>query len=311
MLSHIPLITVLGPTAVGKTKLAVGIAHYFKTEIISADSRQVYRGMDIGTGKDIDDYNYCGEKIPVHLIDIVDAGEKYDIYNYKNDFIVAYNTIKSKNKTPILCGGSGLYLNTVLLDYNLPQADFSKENIDKYAAFSDEELIAELKSLKELHNTTDTEDRDRLIKALIIAKAENNSDNSEKPQKLYPSPVIGITDKRENIINNIDLRLEKRLEEGMIEEVESLIDSGIEPDDLKYYGLEYKFITSYLLNEIDFDTMKNNLKIAIHQFSKRQMTWYRNMQKKGIEIFWLNLSDGLNVNTQKAVDYIIKLEVRS
>ena len=286
---EIDLICVLGPTASGKTRYAVSLARQINTmmdrpvaEIISADSRQVYRGMDIGTGKDLNEY----EEIPYHLMDIVDAGTKYNIFEYQRDFEKAYKDIVDRGGIPILCGGSGLYIEAATCGYSLPEVPPDPELRAKLEMKSDEELIAQLASLKPLHNNTDYDTRKRLIRALEIAiyEAEHPVNRSSYlPKNSY---YIGTLVTREVRNAKIDARLDARLEEGMVEEIRSLIDKPIPPEDLIYYGLEYKFVTLHLIGELTFEQMRTQLATAIHQFAKRQMTWFRGMERKGITIHW-------------------------
>ena len=296
---EIDLICVLGPTASGKTRYAVQLARQInqllddtRAEIISADSRQVYRGMDIGTGKDLSEY----EEIPYHLMDIVDAGTKYNIFEYQRDFEKAYKDIRDRNCIPILCGGSGLYIEAATCGYSLPEVAPNPELRAELEKKSDEELIAQLASLKPLHNNTDYDTRKRLIRALEIAiyEAEHPVQRScYLPKNTY---YIGTLVSREVRNAKIDKRLDARLEEGMVEEIKGLIDGthpALAPDhkpipaeDLIYYGLEYKFVTLYLIGELTLDEMRTQLATAIHQFAKRQMTWFRGMERKGITIHW-------------------------
>lgn len=299
---EIDLICVLGPTASGKTKYAVRLARQIneiladqRAEIISADSRQVYRGMDIGTGKDLAEY----EEIPYHLMDIVDAGTKYNIFEYQRDFEKAYKDIVDRGGIPILCGGSGLYIEAATCGYSLPEVPPDPQLRAELEKKSDEELIAQLASLKPLHNNTDYDTRKRLIRALEIAiyEAEHPVNRSSYlPKNTY---YIGTLVTREVRNAKIDARLDARLEEGMVEEIRGLIDgthpalcsdgqagTPIQPEDLIYYGLEYKFVTLYLIGELTFEQMRTQLATAIHQFAKRQMTWFRGMERKGITIHW-------------------------
>ena len=287
------LICILGPTASGKTKFAVRVAAQTDGEIISADSRQVYRGMDIGTGKDLSEYSFSEspqnkiKKIPYHLIDIADAGTKYNIFEYQRDFHKAYNQIINKGKQPILCGGSGLYIEAATMGYSLPEVppDFAlRAELEKESTV---DLVKRLATMRQLHNTSDTESRKRLIRALEIAiYMEKHSINVAS----YP-PIdtrnIGMLVSRDERIARIDKRLDERLKDGLIEEVKELMESGITADDLIYYGLEYKFVTLYLTGQISFETMRNRLAVAIHQFAKRQMTWFRGMERRGIKIEWV------------------------
>lgn len=293
----IDLICVLGPTASGKTRWAVGLAREInrilgapKAEIISADSRQVYRGMTIGTGKDLSEY----EEIPHHLIDIVDAGVKYDIYCYQRDFEAAYRDIKERGGVPVLCGGSGLYIEAATCGYNLPDVPPDPQLRAELEKHTDEELIARLASLKPLHNSTDYDTRKRLIRALEIAIYEAQhpvNRSSYLPRRTF---YIGTLVSREERNARIDRRLDARLREGMVEEIRGLLKggagqegcAGVAPEDLIYYGLEYKFVTRYVIGELTYDEMRTQLATAIHQFAKRQMTWFRGMERRGITIHW-------------------------
>ena len=261
-------------------------------EIISADSRQVYRGMDIGTGKDLSEY----EEIPYHLMDIVDAGTKYNIFEYQRDFEKVYKDIRDRGAIPILCGGSGLYIEAATCGYSLPEVQPDPELRAELENKSDEELIAQLASLKPLHNTTDYDTRKRLIRALEIAiyEAEHPVNRTSfLPKNTY---YIGTLVSRDERNARIDRRLDARLEEGMVEEIRGLIDGthpALAPDhepvpaeDLIYYGLEYKFVTLYITGELTYEQMRTQLATAIHQFAKRQMTWFRGMERKGIRIHW-------------------------
>lgn len=294
----IDLICVLGPTASGKTRYAVALARELNrlrgvnasegsvnagAEILSGDSRQVYRGMDIGTGKDLSEY----EEIPYHLIDIVDAGTKFDLYQYQKAFEKAYKDIIDRGGIPILCGGSGLYLEAATCGYSIPDVPQSPELRAELEAKSTEELISMLAGLKPLHNKTDIDTRKRLIRALEIAiwqKDHQVENTSYLPKKTY---YIGILVSREERNRRIDARLDARIAEGMADEVKGLLDSGIPAENLTYYGLEYKFVTQYVLGVLSLEEMKTLLGNAIHQFAKRQMTWFRGMERKGIKIHWV------------------------
>ncbi|MBF0577646.1 tRNA (adenosine(37)-N6)-dimethylallyltransferase MiaA [Dysgonomonas sp. GY617] len=287
-MSSFDLITIVGPTASGKTSFACKLADDLNTEIISGDSRQVYRGMDIGTGKDLSDYIVDGKPIPYHLIDIRDAGYKYNIFEYQHDFYQAYTSIKERNKIPVLCGGSGLYIESVLKGYNLINVPENKDLRQQLEGKSLTELTDILASYKSLHNNTDVDTAQRAIRAIEIEeyKKINNADCNEYPP--LNSLIVGVDIDRELRRQRISMRLKARLEEGMIEEVQSLLDAGIAPDDILYYGLEYKFVTQYLLKEISYNQMYSELEIAIHQFAKRQMTWFRGMEKRGLHIHWID-----------------------
>ena len=298
---EIDLICVLGPTASGKTRYAVNLARQLNAlleegaatkpedhcplagaEIISADSRQVYKGMDIGTGKDLGEY----EEIPYHLMDIVDAGTKYNIFEYQRDFEKAYKDIVDRGGIPILCGGSGLYIEAATCGYSLPEVPPNPELRAELEKETDEALIARLAALKPLHNNTDYDTRKRLIRALEIAiyEAEHPVQRTVfLPKNTY---YIGTLVSREVRNAKIDARLDARLEEGMVEEIRSLIEGGIPAEDLIYYGLEYKFVTQHVIGELTFEEMRQQLATAIHQFAKRQMTWFRGMERKGITIHW-------------------------
>lgn len=283
------LITVLGPTAAGKTAVAAHLAARFNGEVISADSRQVYRGMDIGTGKDYADYFVDGIEIPSHLVDVENAGAHYNVYRFQSDFIRVFHDIESRKKLPVLCGGSGLYIEAVLKDYRLIEVPPNKALRKELAGKSLEELTIILRDLKpKLHNHTDVETDRRAIRAIEIEKyyAEHGELSSAMPE--INSLNIGIQLDREIRRQRITSRLKHRLEEGMLEEVQTLLDSGLTPEQLIYYGLEYKYLTLHLTGKLSYDEMFAQLEIAIHQFAKRQMTWFRGMEKRGTKIHWIN-----------------------
>jgi len=298
-MNNYDLITIVGPTASGKTGFACHLAYDLNTEIISGDSRQVYRSMDIGTGKDLGDYIVNGKEIPYHLIDIREAGEKYNIYEYQHDFHEVYTDMKSRGKLPVLCGGSGLYVESVLKGYSLVNVPENKELRAKYENCSLAELTKILASYKALHNTTDVDTAQRAIRAIEIEeyKKEHPLEQNEFPP--LNSLVIGVNIDRELRREKITKRLKTRLEEGMIEEIQSILDKGVNPDDLIYYGLEYKYITLYALGKLTCQEMFDQLEIAIHQFAKRQMTWFRGMEKRGIHIHWI---DALLSNEEKITE---------
>jgi tRNA dimethylallyltransferase len=283
-----PLITILGPTAAGKTRFAAHLAHELNGEIISADSRQVYKGMDIGTGKDLSDYVVNGRHIPYHLIDIREAGEKYTLFHFQHDFHRAYSDILSRNKTPILCGGTGLYIESVLKGYRLLDVPVNPELRKQLAYKSQEELTKILSSYKKLHNITDIDTKQRTIRAIEIADFQKKHDVDSSEYLPIESLIIGLSVDRELRRKKISERLTKRLNEGMIEEVEKLLAGGLSADDLIYYGLEYKYITLYLVGTLSYDEMCSKLEIAIHQFAKRQMTWFRGMERRGFTIHWID-----------------------
>lgn len=282
------LVTILGTTAAGKTKLAVQLADYFNGEIISADSRQVYRGMDVGTGKDLSEYNFRGKQIPYHLIDIIEPSDEFDLYKFKQFFLVAFEKISAKNRLPFLVGGTGMYLSSVLQNYNLKKADFEKTRLE-YSLLNDEQLRDILKKLNpSLHNTTDLNDRNRILKAIAVSKALQDEIKGAE----INSYNIGIKFSREEIKTRITSRLKKRLDnEGMIDEVKLLLNSGVSYDKMIFFGLEYKFIAQYLKGELSRNDMFQKLNSAIHSFAKRQMTWFRKMEKEGVVINWIDGSD--------------------
>lgn len=285
------ILSVVGPTACGKTSLAVDLALAVDgAEIISADSRQVYRGMDIGTGKDIAEYTRDGVTVPSHLIDIVDAGEKYNLFEFQRDFLAAYEEIKSRGGFPIMCGGSGMYAESVLKGYRLlpvPENPALREELEKKSL---EELTVMLAGYKELHNNTDTDSKKRAIRAIEIEEYYRHCPVEERPFPQLKPLTIGVSVDREVRRERISRRLRERLDAGMLDEVRSLLDSGIEPEQLIYYGLEYKYATLFLTGAMEYDDMVNGLEIAIHQFAKRQMTWFRGMEKRGVEIKWVDAS---------------------
>ena len=288
-MSRFDIITVLGPTATGKTHLAVQLAHQLQGEIISADSRQVYRGMDIGTGKDLSEYFVDGREIRHHLVDIAEPGTEFNVYAFQEEFLKAYRDIKTRGKMPVLCGGTGLYLESVLLGYRMKQVPENKNLRAKLAGKSLDELVTFLASYGSLHNTTDTTDRERCIRAIEIRQFEKeNPDEPEFPK--LNSLNIGIQLERQEVRDRITRRLKERLETGMIDEVQGLLDSGLKPEQLRFYGLEYRYVTDYITCTISYQELFTQLNTAIHQFSKRQMTWFRRMEKRGIEIHWI---DGL------------------
>ncbi len=289
------LIVITGPTASGKTRIASEIASKLDGEIISADSRQVYKDMNLGTGKDYDDYIVFNKKIPYHLIDILEAGDEYNVFEFQNDFYKAFNDIINRNKVPILCGGTGMYIESVLKKYNFINVPLDTKFRETIKNKSNDELIELLTALKKVHNTTDLIDRERLIRALEIEYFSLNTKNkTQTPDIDYK--IFAIKYERNILRERITERLKKRLENGMINEVENLINKGIDVNKLKYYGLEYKYIAMYLNNEIGFDEMFRLLNTAIHQFSKRQMTWLRKMERTGFEINWI---DGELSNDEK------------
>lgn len=304
--SHPSLITILGPTASGKTTFAANLAHRIDGEIISADSRQIYRGMDIGTGKDLCDYEIDNQKIPYHLIDIRPAGDKYTLFHYQHDFHRAYNDILSRNKTPILCGGTGLYIESVLKGYNLPDVPENKELRDTLESKSLPELIEILKTYTSLHNTTDTDTKKRAIRAIEIAEFQAHQPSGYCEFPPINSLIIGIDIHRELRREKISQRLKTRLDEGMIAEIHRLLNSGVSAENLIYYGLEYKFVTRFVIGEISYQEMFSQLETAIHQFAKRQMTWFRGMERRGFTIHWIDATLPLSEKLEIALSLIKK-----
>ncbi|HOZ30884.1 MAG TPA: tRNA (adenosine(37)-N6)-dimethylallyltransferase MiaA [Bacteroidales bacterium] len=304
MLTKYNLIVITGATAGGKTSVAANLALKIDGEIISADSRQVYRGMDIGTGKDLDDYNINGVQIPYHLINIVEAGTKYNVFEYRKDFFKVYSEITYRNKIPILCGGTGLYIDSVIKDYQLLKVPVNDKLREELKNLSIEELENILITYKKLHNRSDLDTTKRAIRAIEIAdfNSRNEIINDKKP-KIGPI-IFGILYNREERRNRITERLKYRLENGMIEEAKKLIDSGITYEDLEYYGLEYKFLSWYLSGKINYDELFLQLNSAIHQFSKRQMTWFRKMEKEGTKINWIDGNLSMEEKMDVMIDYL-------
>lgn len=294
----IPMITILGPTASGKTDIATHLAAELSAEIISADSRQVYRRMDIGTGKDLADYVVDGKRVPYHLIDIVEPGTKYNLFEYQRDFLEAYNDIRSRGKNVILCGGTGLYIESVLKGYRLIPVPENKELRHKLEGKSLLELTSILERLKaennsNMHNSTDVDTSKRAIRAIEIEMAYKEAHIEERTFPKIDNVIIGVGIDRDLRRMKITRRLDQRLQDGMVDEVKSLLDSGIPADDLIYYGLEYKFVTEYILGKSTFEEMHRSLEIAIHQFAKRQMTWFRGMERRGFTIHWIDAVDSM------------------
>ena len=287
------MITILGPTASGKTALAARLAHEVGGEIISADSRQVYRGMDIGTGKDLDDYVVDGQPVPYHLIDIADPGTKYNLFQYQHDFHEAYGDIVRRGRVPVLCGGTGLYIEAVLKGYALSPVPQNAALRARLEGKSLKELTAMLVSLKRqtgsaMHNTTDVDSCQRAIRAIEIETYNLEHPTALRAMPPVESTVIGVSVDREERRRRITARLRQRLDHGMVEEIRGLIDRGVRPDDLIYYGLEYKYVTEYVIGRLSYDEMFRQLEIAIHQFAKRQMTWFRGMERRGTKISWID-----------------------
>ncbi len=282
------LIAILGPTASGKTPFATALAAELDTEIISADSRQIYRGMDLGTGKDLADYTVKERTIPYHLIDIAEPGYKYNVFEYQRDFLTAYDSIREKGRLPILCGGTGMYLEAVLKGYKLMPVPENPELRERLADKSLPELTDQLKQYKELHNTTDVDTVKRAIRAIEIEEYYATHPVPEREFPLLQSLIIGVDIDRDTRREKITRRLRQRLDEGMVEEVRRLLAQGIAPDDLIYYGLEYKYLTLYVIGKLTYEEMFSGLETAIHQFAKRQMTWFRGMERRGFTIHWVS-----------------------
>lgn len=293
------MITILGPTASGKTSVAAALALRTGGEIISADSRQVYRRMDIGTGKDLADYTIGDVHIPYHLIDIAEPGTKYNLFQYQQDFHTAYNDIRSRDKLPILCGGTGLYIEAVLGGYSLspvPQNQQLRESLEGKSLDELTQMLVELKQKNgsNMHNRTDVDTAQRAIRAIEIETYNLEHPTPERQMPPVDSLVIGINIDRELRREKITRRLKARLEEGMCDEIRSLIDGGVNPDDLIYYGLEYKFVTEYVVGKTSYEEMFRQLEIAIHQFAKRQMTWFRGMERRGYTIHWIDAAQSMD-----------------
>ncbi|HDR88649.1 MAG TPA: tRNA (adenosine(37)-N6)-dimethylallyltransferase MiaA [Bacteroidetes bacterium] len=282
------ILVITGPTACGKTALAARVARELDGEVISADSRQVYRGMNLGTGKDYDDYMVDGVQVPYHLIDIVEAGDTYDVFSYQQDFFRVYRELTDSGKFPVVCGGTGLYLEAVLRGYRLIRVPVDHSFRKSLEGKSMEELTRLLAGYKTLHNKTDTDTRKRLVRALEIARYQ-----ARHPEPAHDLPdlrplVVGVQIDRETRRQRITLRLRQRLEAGMVDEVKDLLEKGVSEERLMYYGLEYKYITLYLTGRLGYDEMFSGLETAIHRFAKRQMTWFRGMQRRGIPIHWVD-----------------------
>ena len=282
------LLTILGATATGKTSLAVRLAAELKGEIISADSRQIYRGMDLGTGKDLDEYVYEGTPVPYHLIDIADAGFRFNLFMYQQEFLKVWQDCERRGVFPVLCGGSGLYVESILKAYRMTPVPENPELRERLACKSLAELSDILSSYRSLHNTTDTDTVKRAIRAIEIAEYYITHEPVKGEFPEIRSLIVGVLFDRETRRKRITERLHARLQAGMIDEVKGLLDRGIKPEDLIYYGLEYKYLTLYLTGELTYDEMVEQLNIAIHQFAKRQMTWFRGMERRGFTIHWMN-----------------------
>ena len=297
------LVTILGPTACGKTTLAVALADRLRTAVISADSRQVYRSMDLGTGKDLAEYTVNGREVPYHLIDIVDAGYKYNVFEFQRDFLEVYTTLRAKGEVPVMCGGTGMYLESVLRGYRLvevPENRVLRESLHNKPL---EELTEILKSYKQLHNTTDVDTCKRAIRAIEIEEYYKEHDASIREFPEINSLTVGLDISRELRRERISRRLRERLEQGMVDEVRDILAAGVAPEDLIYYGLEYKYLTMYVIGQLTYDEMVGQLEIAIHQFAKRQMTYFRGMERRGVPIHWIDAE----LPTEEKVEQVCQL----
>ena len=298
------LITILGPTASGKTPLAAALADRLGTEIISGDSRQVYRRMDLGTGKDLADYTVGGRSIPYHLIDIVEPGYKYNVFEYQRDFLKAYESIVAKGKLPVLCGGTGMYIESILKGYRLLPVPENPELRASLEGKSLEELTQILAGYKKLHNSTDVDTAKRAIRAIEIEEYYKQQPLEYREFPLLESLIVGVDIDRDLRREKITRRLKQRLDEGMVEEVRGLLAEGISAESLIYYGLEYKFLTQYVIGELTFDEMFQQLETAIHQFAKRQMTWFRGMERRGFTIHWLDATLSMEEKVERIINLI-------
>ena len=295
------LITVLGPTASGKTSFAAALAARLDSEIISADSRQIYRSMDIGTGKDLADYTVNGKPVPYHLIDICDPGDKYNVFEYQHAFFRAFEDIRIRGKLPVLCGGTGMYIEAVLKGYKLLDVPANPVLRESLKGKSLAELEQLLSSYKTLHNKTDVDSPQRAIRAIEIEEYYKTQAPDATGYDPIRSLIVGLDISRELRREKISRRLRSRLDEGMVDEVKGILAKGVKPDDLIYYGLEYKYLTLYVLGELSYTEMVSQLEIAIHQFAKRQMTWFRGMERRGFTIHWLDATLPTEQNIQTVI----------
>lgn len=302
-MNNYELITIIGPTASGKTAFAAALAARLDTEIIGGDSRQVYRSMDIGTGKDLADYVVDGKQIPYHLIDICNPGDKYNVFEYQHDFHKAFEEIRKKGKLPILCGGTGMYIESVLRGFKLldvPQNPSLRESLKGKSLAELEQILA---SYKVLHNKTDVDSAQRAIRAIEIEEFYKTEAPDKREYAPINSLIIGVDIDRELRREKISRRLRARLDEGMVDEVRAILATGVKPEDLIYYGLEYKFLTLYIIGQLTYDEMVSQLEIAIHQFAKRQMTWFRGMERRGLHIHWLDAT----LPTEEKINNVLAL----
>ena len=298
------MVTILGPTASGKTEVAVKLALKLGGEVISADSRQIYRNMDLGTGKDIEEYRVDGVDVPYHLIDIAEAGYQYNVFEFQRDFLKAYHAIKEKGSFPVMCGGSGMYLEAILKGYRLIQVPVNEERRAEMQLLSLEDLIEILKHYKSINNTSDTENKKRAIRAIEIEEFCLTHPETDLSFPVINSLIVGVKYDRDSRRRRITARLKLRLDNGMIDEVQKLIDNGLKPEDLTYYGLEYKYLTLFITGKLTYDEMFEGLNTAIHQFAKRQMTWFRKMERDGFDIKWLDGYMPTDEKTNKIISWL-------
>lgn len=295
---------ILGPTASGKTEVAVDLAVSLGGEVISADSRQVYRGMDLGTGKDLNEYNTAKGNVPFHLIDIAEAGYQYNVFQYQKDFLKVFNDLKERNVFPVMCGGSGMYLEAVLKGYRLIQVPVNEKRREELREMSLDELAELLAAYKKINNTSDIENKKRAVRAIEIEEYRIANPEIELSFPAINSLIVGIHVDRETRRQRITTRLNQRLENGMADEVKGLLEQGLKPEELIYYGLEYKYLTLYVIGKLTYEEMKDQLNIAIHQFAKRQMTWFRKMEREGFTINWIDGSMPLKEKTGKILSLL-------
>lgn len=302
------LVTILGPTACGKTTLAVALAHRLQTGVISADSRQLYRAMDLGTGKDLGEYVVDGEAVPYYLIDIADAGYKYNVFEYQRDFLKVYDDLRAQGQLPVMCGGTGMYLESVLRGYRLVEVPENRALREALEGKSLDELTEMLRGYKQLHNTTDVDTCKRAIRAIEIEEYYRNNEVNMREFPEIRSLNIGLDVSRELRRERITRRLHERIEQGMVDEVRGILASGVAPEDLIYYGLEYKYLTMYVVGQLTYDEMVSQLEIAIHQFAKRQMTYFRGMERRGVPIHWIDATLPTEEKVQRIVDLLNEKE---
>ena len=302
--SKFDMVTILGPTASGKTELAVNLAYRLGGEVISADSRQIYRRMDLGTGKDLAEYRVNGTDIPYHLIDIAEAGYQYNVFEFQRDFLKVYQALKGKGSFPVMCGGSGMYLEAVLKGYRLIQVPINEERRAELQSLSLDKLKEILSSYKSIHNTSDIENIKRAVRAIEIEEYCAAHPETDLSFPSINSLIVGVRIERDLRRRRITARLKQRLNTGMIDEVKELLDSGLKPEDLTYYGLEYKYITHYILGQLSYEELLNDLNTAIHQFAKRQMTWFRKMEREGFKIRWIDGELAMEEKTAKILSWL-------